>query len=377
MITSQHRSTSSEKPSIVDGVLALVLSVGVVALVSGAIDSGFGTGGAVASILALSMTAPVLVRRQWPLLAALIIAIGAWVNGPAFDNVVRCGAALPALFLIAFSCGLRLPRAKALQGLALCVVAVAGQAIFDPVLGAPAMIMLVPLSAASWGVGRLVMRRSADTSELAIRNAALREQREENARLAVAADREAVAMDLDVFLHDQIGDIAAKAAMGTDALETNPTAARDALADIEKSGRSTLNRMRSVVGSLKDDANGPQPVLAQLSELVARVAASDARLEIHGDPRELPAGIELSGYRIVEHLLTAMSSDQKADVKVSVTFGADALELDISGAMRRNDPTHAIAAAKERVAIHGGSLTTRNSRGRANVHARLPLATNG
>ncbi|RNL79457.1 sensor histidine kinase [Nocardioides marmorisolisilvae] len=372
---SSPSSVGPAAPSKIDIVLAIALSVFVYALSTRIIDPGADveTGGVVAGSLAVLMTLPVAVRRQWAFQAAAFVAAADWVNGLAFPDFVRCGPGLPAVFLIAYSCGLRLDKRSGRIGLLLCAVGVVGQAQYDQALGLSALVLILPLTVGAWGTGRLVLRRQESSVALAASNAELRVQREANARLAVAADREAVAGDLDSFLHEQIGGIAARAAEGSDALAHDPEAARRALEDIEESGRSTLNQMRSVVGSLKESPDGPQPVLAQLSELVARAAVADARLDVEGDPRQLPAGIELSGYRIVEHLLTAMSEDRRSKVKVTVTFGDDALELAISGSARGEAARTALAAAKERVALHGGTLTSTTRLGRADVHARLPL----
>jgi len=61
------------------------------------------------------------------------------------------------------------------------------------------------------------------------------------------------------------------------------------------------------VGNLRAERlTGPQPVLADLDSLLERAMTADARLQVSGSPRALPAGLELSAYRIVEHLLEAL-----------------------------------------------------------------------
>jgi hypothetical protein len=68
-----------------------------------------------------------------------------------------------------------------------------------------------------------------------------------------------------------------------------------------------------------------------LSGLLARATSADARLIVDGDPRTLPAGLELSGYRIVEHLLLALEDAPEAAVAVRLCFRPDLLELNVSG----------------------------------------------
>ena len=57
-----------------------------------------------------------------------------------------------------------------------------------------------------------------------------------------------------------------------------------------------------------------------------------------------------------------------------VRFGADALELDVTGpASRHSDPVAAFAVARERVALLGGSLLIETGSGRCAALVRLPL----
>jgi hypothetical protein len=133
--------------------------------------------------------------------------------------------------------------------------------------------------------------------------------------------------------------------------------------------------MRSVVASLRDPApTEPQPVLAQLDRLLDR-AGADAHLRVSGDPRLLPPGLELSGYRIIEHLLLALEQGPSSRVDVAVAFGSDSLELTVVGrSARGNSVRPALAAATERAAVHGGTLHTEASGGRRTTVVTLPLA---
>ena len=84
----------------------------------------------------------------------------------------------------------------------------------------------------------------------------------------------------------------------------------------------------------------------------------------------LPAGVELSAYRIVEHLLGAL--DDAPDVDVRVRFGDDALELAVSGPARRRAKA-AIERARERVQLQRGTLEATVRGGRAEAVVSLPL----
>jgi signal transduction histidine kinase len=290
--------------------------------------------------------------------------------------MIRCGPGLPAVFVIAFFAGTRLDGRRLAVAEGFCGGAVITQAVYDPRLGAGFLVAGLPVVAACCLAGRLARSRSLAAAALRERNAELRGQREQTARLAVAADRARVAADLDNSLRDRITAMAAAAAAGRDLVTSDPAGARGAFSVVETSGRAMLAQMRDVVGVLREEGlTGPQPVLAQLGSLLESATSADARLHVEGSPRALPVGLELSAYRITEHLLAAMQDAPEARIDVRVRFGPDALELDVTGpASPQSDPVAAFAAARERVALLGGSLQIETGSRRCAALVRLPLA---
>ncbi|HEY3758152.1 MAG TPA: histidine kinase [Solirubrobacteraceae bacterium] len=360
-----------------DGLIALVLSAFGIALTSGLEPSGHPHGGFWASVAMLAVTMPVLWRRRAPLAAVATLAVGSLFNGLVIGSMVRCGAALPALGLVMFSVGLRCELRRALGGAALGVIAVVALAQYDPNLtlafGAPGSVLLLAL----WGVGRLVRSRESMVASLRERTRELGEQRERTAQLAVAAERAHVAAGVDDLLQERIGALAGEAARGRGAVDEQPELAREMLSTIEHEGRRTLSQMREIVGSLRDDAPvDPQPGLTDLDGLLERATTADVRLRVDGDRRGLPAGLELSGYRIVEHLLTTLQDTPEARVDVTLSFADDALEIAVAGPPRADfDTRAALAGAREWVALHGGQLEEQARAGRSRTVVRLPLVT--
>jgi signal transduction histidine kinase len=358
-----------------DIVLAGALSLFMVGIISGKLTAQHPPGGVVAALGALAMTLPVAWERRAPATAAAAVAIGATVNELLIGPMVRCGAALPAVFAIAFFVGTRCSGRRLAVGIAFCLGAVTTQAFFDPQLGPAFLVAGLPVTAGFCVAGQLVRSRSATAAALRHRNDELREQREQTAQLAVAADRARVAGGLDSFLRDRIIAIAAAAAAGREKVFSDPAAADGAFAAVETSGRATLSQMREVVGTLRQESlTEPQPVLAQLGNLLERATSADARLQVEGSPRALPDGVELSGYRIVEHLLMALEDAPEARIDVRVRFAPDALELQVTGpAARDGDPATALALVRERAALLGGTLRVENQAGRCDVLVQLPL----
>jgi signal transduction histidine kinase len=359
-----------------DVALAGLLSSFAIWLVTGN-NSRHLDGGWTAALAVLLMTVPVVFARREPLLAAGTIAAGAGLNWLAIGHLIRCGATLPAVFFVSFTIGSRCERRQVVFGEALLAVAIVCQGASDPQLGGPSVaVIMVPLALVFMGAGQLLRARNATVDTLQVRTAELRAQREENAKLAVEADRARIGGHLDTFLRDRVADIATTAAAGRATLDSDPDQAQEAFASIQSTGRETLTHMREVVANLRDEApTEPQPVLAQLDRLLSRANLEDARLEVTGDRRMLPPGLDLSSYRIVEHLLLTLEREPTARITVEVAFGPHSLELRVVGpGARPGDARAALAAATERAELHGGTLRSTSSAGRRETIVLLPLA---
>ncbi len=362
---------------VADIAWALLLSALGVTSIAGLTDST-NHGGIGAALAVLLLTAPVALAKRAPVATAAVLAAGAVLNWALFDHMVRCGVALPAMFYVAFVIGWRtIGWRPAALGMALLLVNLVCQAYSDPQLGGASVLpLMVPVAVGLLVAGRLLQRRNAAVVVLRARTAEARELREENARLAVAADQARISDDLGGFLQARVAQIAADASTGLAVLAEQPDQAQDAFVAIQGTGRETLNYMRGVVANLRDQTSTePQPVLAQLDRLLGQATRAKARLQVTGDSRLLPPGVELSGYRIIEHLLVALDDDPTAEIEVDVAFAPGTLELTVAGpSLRHGDVRSALAAAAERAALLGGTLNTRASGGRLRAVVLLPLA---
>src|ERR1035438_5812551 len=366
---------------VLDVAAAAALSVYAAGLTSGVLHTSHPHGGVGASSGVLAMPLPVAWRRPAPLAAAGVMAASAVLNGLIFGPMVRCGGTLPALFLGLFAVGARCDKTRSNAGLLLCAGATVAEGLYDPQIGAKGQVVVLPVLAGFFAAGRLVRARTETAKALRIRSAELRRQRAETARMAVLADRARVSVDLEGTLYAQIGGIASTAATGLGALDADHAldadngAARPAPGPVEHDGRAVLAHLRDVLGTLHERApSEPQPTLARLAELLARATTADARLMVEGRLRTLPAGLELSGYRIVEHLLLALEDAPEAAVDVRMIFRPDSLELHVSGPPSPTADLRAVlAAARERACLHGGTVESRLAGGVCYAMARLPL----
>ena len=356
-----------------DLLLAAVLSaLGVVLMIKNVRDADVDASVFVVPLFLL-VTAPLAWRRAAPLAALAATFAALFVHIALFGSVVRCGVMFPLVFLLVFAVGAVLPRRESLLGLglglAIVVTMVLADAADDIVSGLP---FFLPMTAAIWGVGRIVRSRGRVADELRERTSELREARDERARLEVATDRARLSGELDELLQRRLGELARLAGAG--AHPDDAAAATAAFMEIEREGRSTLEEMRSVVGVLRDEGadapTAPQPTLAYLGALLVRAKGADAHLDVEGSPRVLPAGVELSAYRIVEHLLDAL--DDAPGVDVRVVFADSALQMVVSGPARKRSAA-AIERARERVELHRGTLVASVRDGRAEATASLPV----
>lgn len=333
-----------------------------------------------ASVLAIPLfllvTVPLLWRRAAPVAALGAVFVGYLIHVAATGtDVIRCGVVLPVVFLLAFSAGARLERPDTQIGLALALAVITAESVVF--FGAFGAVMAV-VTAAAWAIGRVVRSRAELATELQARTVELREARDERARMEVSADRARLSTQLDELLQRRLGELARLADDG--AQQPDAPTATATLVDIEHQSRRTLEQMRSLVDVLRHDDTGaptaPQPTLVHLEALLVHAKGSDARLTVEGNPRALPAGVELSAYRILEHLLDAL--EDAPDVDVRVRFGDDALELSVRGpARRRGYAAASIQRARERAQLHHGTLQARTRGGRAEAVAHLPVLTGG
>jgi signal transduction histidine kinase len=321
----------------------------------------------------LGVTIPVLWRRAAPWQAMVAVAGALAVHIALFGSVVRCGVVFPVVGVLVFTIAARFERTTALWALAGGLAIIFGMAAADAT-GFGVVSLLVPLTIVAFALGRVAYARSSMVRELKDRTQELRAARDERARLEVATDRTRLSGELDALLARRLGELTRLADAGP-AIAGDGATATATLAQIEAASRATLDEMREIVGVLRDDdaPTSPAPTLTSLRALVLRDKGDAARLTVEGNPRVLPAGVELSAYRIVEHLLGAL--DDAPGVEVGVRFGEDALEIRVAGpAGRRGDVGAALGRARERAQLHRGTLDAHTRGGRAEAVALLPVA---
>jgi len=348
-----------------------------------------------AALYVVCATVPLAFRRRWPL-GVLCTVMGAI----ALDSLVVGKAPqglevlLPALIAV-YSVAAYADRRRAVVGFAIGFVGTVIEASLDPEVVTVGQLVVVEgaffvgLGGSAWLVGRFVRARRLEAEHSENRAARIEREQEELARAAVAEERGRIARELHDVIAHSVSLMGVQAGAVERVLERDPEHARKALRSIQETARESVGELRRLLGILRADEEpsglAPQPGLGRLTALVdeSRRAGLSAELTIEGEARPLPAGIELSAYRVVQEALTNVRKHAPgASTNVLVTYGPTELELCIrsaattrtNGAAPADGTGHGIVGMRERVALYGGALDAHPEPGGGFVvRARLPV----
>jgi signal transduction histidine kinase len=327
------------------------------------------------TVLVVAIMLPFFARRRWPFgaiaIIPVIVSVAAWLDGRLVpDNVAIffVGAA------VSFLAALRPSPRQAVAGLALVLGANVVIEHFDPI-GRPGDILFSSiLFSVVWVVGFALGQKFAEVDKA-----------HERARDAVAEERARIAREL----HDVVGhsvSVMTVQASGVRRL-LRPDQEREALLIVERTGREALAEMRRMVGVLRRPeeapALAPQPSLEHVERLVekAREAGLPVDLRVEGEPVELPAGVDLTAYRLVQEGLTNALKHARANrAEVLVNYGRRELEVTVSddgrGVGNGDGGGHGLVGMRERVSVYGGELDAGPQPGGGyRLRARLPVSS--
>jgi signal transduction histidine kinase len=336
------------------------------------------------AVASLGMTLPLALRRRAPLVAIAIVCVLVAVTGQAWDLPDIAVFPMACLLLLTYSAGANSDFRGAITGFAIVFALLSVGVTLD---GTPEDILYVLVVCGGvWTAGRLVHSRQQTADAMAGRAEIAEREREERARAAVAEERARIARELHDVVAHSISVMVVQAGAERRALGDDRAATREVLGTIEQTGRQTLTEMRRLLGMLRrsDDEIelAPQPGMEHVDVLVEQVreAGLPVTLDVEGRRVPLPAGVDLSAYRIVQEALTnALKHAGPASARVTVRYGDGELELDIvddgAGAVNGNGGGHGLIGMRERVTMFGGDLNAgARSEGGYAVRARLPIA---
>jgi len=307
------------------------------------------------AVMAVSM------RRRRPFLMLGVLLAGSLIltmlTGPQDGGALSYF--LPVAYVLYLVAATYERRRAAVRVLAAVFATLAADAVLMHLSGGGVFLRagLVPVALCviiAWFTGYIVRQR---------RRYAVRLQ-DEAASKAVTEERLRIARELHDVVAHSMSVIAVQAGYGQYVIDTQPAGARDALGAIQATSREALDEMRRMLGALRQadqqdvaaqTANGaqtgtpgrragdgevdggtplvPAPGLSDLDRLLSRTASAGVLVDVTrgGQPRDLPASIDLSAYRIVQEALTnVVKHARTSSCRVLIGYGRDELILEVT-----------------------------------------------
>jgi signal transduction histidine kinase len=294
------------------------------------------------------------------------------------------------LIVLTASAGYHLPRRQAFVAAGIAVLGVTAVTLSTPWLrSADYFAYNLVYLLAPWLAARGLRERedraaalsAALTRERAAKDAAVRE--------VAAAERARIARELHDIVAHSVSVMVVQIGAGRMQVQAGTPGADAPLLAAEDVGRQALSDLRRLLGVLRaDESTGhapgpaaPQPGLSGLDALVAltRATGLDVTVRVEGDPVELPAGLDLTAYRIVQEALTnTLKHSGAAHASVVLSYGPASLEIEIVDDGTQTPPAdgtgHGLVGIRERVSLFGGTAAIGPAEGGGwRVRAELPL----
>jgi signal transduction histidine kinase len=338
--------------------------------------------------LALLQTVPLMWRRVAPVLVLAVCSIAMFLFFflgylPSFASF----GFLLALYTVAAHHERRvsIPAAGASAVLVLMLLIGSKEPIELDAFFAEGLVV-----GAVWFIGDGLRTKRSQVITLVDRATRLEREHEQAAQKAVTEERRVIARELHDMVAHKVSVIVAQSAAAQRVIDDNPEEGRIALRSIEDSGREALVEMRRLLGLLRThddraDVRDPQQGLDDLGTLLSQVREAGllVTLTVEGTPRPLPAGLDLSAFRIVQEALTnVLKHAGPASAAVVIRYGESGLHLTVTDdgcGFDAEDPDPLRAryghlGMRERVGLFGGSLRVGPRLGEGyEVVASLPL----
>jgi signal transduction histidine kinase len=381
---------------VLDFLLAVIMGL------AGLLDSMHGDRSAMlpaAAAFALIIFASVGLRRLRPALAFAALAalnglgtVSPWIASDAWSFL--------AMAYVLFIVTVTRSRRASLMALAVALAEISGFGVaihyhwLPDVSGSGPVFLGTLAMVIAWMTGYSVRQRRAYVEMLQVQAASS----------AVAQERLRIARELHDVVAHSMSVVAVQAGFGQYVIDESPADAREALGAIQATSRDALAELRRMLGVLRQQDNEqgpgasaapltPEPGLGELSRLIQRTrsAGIDVSLAQWGTLREVPAGIDVSAYRIVQEALTNVvrhaGSGVRADVVVGHGFDSLTIEVTDDGGIpaplaacsARSPGTgqgsgHGLVGMRERAQLCAGELQAGPlPTGGFRVFARLPV----
>jgi signal transduction histidine kinase len=306
-------------------------------------------------------------RRTRPLVTLTCILAGLTLSQLVLTPPPETFAAVLLLITSCYAVGAHEQGRRSLVGLALACVSVTTLAlIFDPgdVFWPVAFFCIVP-----WLAGRTLSNQTQLARELAEKAEHAEHERAEEERRAIAAERSRIARELHDVLAHSLSVMVVQSGAARRIVERDPERAVEVANLVQETGREALHELRRLFGTVRrgqgEELSGP-PSIARVDDLVRRADAAGLAVDLtlEGEPVELPTGVDLTAYRVVQEALTNTIKHAGA-TRASVTISYEPGEVVVSvrdhggtdaAALAEESGGHGLVGMRERVSLYGGTL---------------------
>jgi signal transduction histidine kinase len=208
----------------------------------------------------------------------------------------------------------------------------------------------------------------------------------EQDRVRAAMERTRLARDVHDLVAHSVSLMVVQAEAAEALLPSSPERSAEALRAVQDAGRRALGEMRRTVAALRaGETPQEDPDLSALPALLdgVRSAGLPVTVVTEGQPRQLPADVERSAYRVIrEGLTNAVRHSDRTGVLVRLGYGADRVDVtlvDEGRPVRRRLPGgHGVLGMRELVTGLGGTFDAGPAAdGRQVLHAVLPIPAPG
>jgi signal transduction histidine kinase len=223
--------------------------------------------------------------------------------------------------------------------------------------------------------GRVVQR-------MAVQKALIEDREELVKREAVRGERDRIARELHDVVAHSVSAMVVQTAAAQDLVRADPDKAEQVLRDVADTGRRALVETGRLLHVIRDEADelglAPTPGMADLDDLVGQFREGGLHVELRLDEQlpALPAGIDVSAYRIAEEALTnaLRYGDGTASLEVTAMGSGVAIRASNPSAngLELRGSGLGLRGIAERVSLLGGTMTHGVSDGRFELAAILP-----
>jgi len=312
-----------------------------------------------------------VMRRRFPLVVAPLAAWALTVAELIEPELTEPAAPILVIVVACYACARHRADLWGIAAVALMLSSAIPRYFFmETSTDVTDLVFVAALLTPPFVFGRVARRLEEQTRLLAEQQTALQEQ-------AVRAERDRIARELHDVIAHSVSAMVVQTAAAQDLVRSDPGRAEAVLREVAATGRRALAETSRLLHLVRDDADelGLEPVPG-VADLARLTAGQDVDLRLDGELSGLPAGVDVSAYRICQEAVTNARRYGRGPLSLDVSRQNGAVLIRASnlvGSAAGQGGGLGLTGMAERAAVLGGSLTHQVRDGRFELVARLPV----